>query len=443
MEFMHSFICRCGRTHVCPVREVLIGHDVIRNVPRLLARFKRVLIVSDIHTRPLVFQELSEALFSAGIVFDEVFFDQPDVLIPDEAAIDRIRECLAAGTEGSSYDVLIGIGSGVINDLCKYTSYQADLPYMIIATAPSMDGFASVGAALILKGMKVTLNAHVASWIIGDTRILKDAPMDMIRAGIGDILGKYSCLNDWKLAHVITGEHFCQTIYDMTMKEVLKTRNNIKGCINREETAVGDLMESLVMVGMAMAYMGNSRPASGSEHHFSHFFEITGVAFHEPYLAHGIDVAYSSILTACLRQMLLETDPASFCYSFDERGWEEEVRKVYRVLAPEVIALQKKAGLYQRNDLSVILAYWQKIQRILSDAPSADETIQLLAQAGYDLKEFASFYGEDRIRTAIRWAKDLKDRYTVLWLLENIGLLKAFAEQLNLSIYKPASSGVE
>ena len=106
-------------------------------------------------------------------------------------------------------DLIIGVGSGVINDLCKHVSFKNDLAYYIVATAPSMDGYASVGAALILNGMKITLNARPPKAIIADTSVLKDAPIDMLRAGYGDIIGKYSCLNDWKLSHCVNGEYFC------------------------------------------------------------------------------------------------------------------------------------------------------------------------------------------------------------------------------------------
>ena len=443
MKFLHSFSCACGRIHECPVREVVVGHKAIREVPRLLEGVSHILLVSDANTRPLAIEELSRLLGEAGIRYGEAFFASSEVLIPDEAAIEQITRTLLAGIDKKPYEAVVGIGSGVINDLCKYVSFRHNLPYMIIATAPSMDGFASVGAALILGGMKVTLNARVASWIVGDTRILKDAPLPMIRAGVGDILGKYSCLNDWKLASLVTGEHFCRMIYDMTMKEVLRTRENISGCMERDEKAIGDLMESLVLVGVAMAYMGNSRPASGCEHHFSHFFEITGVAFKEPYLPHGIDVAYSSVLTAELRQMLLKDDPSVFSYHFDEDVWREDVRKVYKGLAPEVIALQEKAGIYQKDLLPQILENWPKIRRILSEAPSPEEILSLLESAGYRMDSFLSFYGEEKIRTCMIWAKELKNRYTLLWLLQNCGRLSSYARQLNLSIYKQPHTGVE
>ena len=86
------------------------------------------------------------------------------------------------------------------------------IPYIIVATAPSMDGYASDGAAMILGGMKETVKAGLPKAIIADTNVLKNAPMDMIKAGYGDIIGKYSALNDWKFANIVYGEFFCNYI---------------------------------------------------------------------------------------------------------------------------------------------------------------------------------------------------------------------------------------
>ncbi|MBO6158197.1 MAG: sn-glycerol-1-phosphate dehydrogenase, partial [Firmicutes bacterium] len=424
-----SFACECGRVHACPIKETVIGPGAVFKVPGLLEGISSVLIVSDANTRPLVWEALAGSLSEAGIRFREAFFDTSEILVPNEEAIGFIDSKLE---EAPSCDIeaVIGIGSGVINDLCKYTSFKKNLPYMIIATAPSMDGFASVGAALILKGMKVTLSTHTPSWIVGDTGILKNAPLEMIRAGIGDILGKYSCLNDWKLSHLITGEYLCPAIYDMTLQEVKNTCEAITGCMKRDEAAIGALMEALVGVGILMAYMGNSRPASGSEHHLSHFFEITGVAFKEPYLPHGIDVGYASLITASLRQMLALSDPSGFHYAFDPASWEQSIRSVYKGLADEVIRLQQKTGFYQKDHLPFIKAHWNEIRRILLDAPSRQEMEQMLAAAGFTYSEFETFYTKDRIRASIRWAKDLKDRYTLLWLLCNTSQLEPFAKQI-------------
>ena len=131
----------------------------------------------------------------------------------------------------------------------------------IAATAPSMDGYASVGAALILGGMKVTLNARPPMAIIADTRVLAGAPMEMIKSGWGDIVGKYSCLSDWKLSRLLRGEYFCQTVYDLVMETARRVEALASGVAAREEEAVAQLMEALVVVGIAMSYVGNLRGA--------------------------------------------------------------------------------------------------------------------------------------------------------------------------------------
>lgn len=138
-----------------------------------------------------------------------------------------------------------------------------------------MDGYVSMGAALLLDGLKVTTDAKPPLAVVADTTILKDAPMEMIRAGFGDIVGKYSALNDWKLSHLLLKEPFCRQVYDMVKGAVDRVVRLADGLMARREESVEALMESLLLVGVAMSFVGNSHPASGSEHHLSHFFELT------------------------------------------------------------------------------------------------------------------------------------------------------------------------
>ena len=277
-----------------------------------------------------------------------------------------------------------------------------------------MDGYASTGAAMILGGMKVTVSAGVPDAIIADTDVLKDAPMEMLQAGYGDIVGKYSCLNDWKLSALINNEYFCQEVYDLTYETAEKVKKLAKGIANRDEEAVGALMEALVIVGIAMAYVGNSRPASGSEHHFSHYFEITGILNNTPYLAHGIDVVYAAVLTAKLREQICRSKPER--REFAQERWAEEIKRVYLSSAEEVIALQKKMGWYWQDNSDKVLPKWEQIKAVLSEAPTEAEMLQMVEAVGLDYKEFVSLYGENHIADGLLYAKDLKDRYSVLWL---------------------------
>lgn len=288
-----------------------------------------------------------------------------------------------------------------------------------LATAPSMDGYASKGSALILNGMKVTLNADVPKAIIGDVNLLRTAPFDMIQAGYGDIIGKYSCLNDWKLSHLVNGEYLCREVMDATYEEVEKTVRLADGLVARDKEAICALMEALVAVGILMAYVGNSRPASGSEHHLSHYFEIVGILRGEEYLAHGVDVCYSAIETEKLREELIKIESLdSASDAFDRVAYEENIRRVYGKVADEVLALQNKMGWYEQKAARMqrYREHWDEIRALLADAPSSARMLELTEQIGLSYKAYTDLYGEKKLKDAHFYAKDLKDRYSVLWL---------------------------
>lgn len=401
--------CDCGRDHDCPIEHVIIGEGVFKSLSKLVEEYERILLCADTNT----FAACGEAVAMeiGERIYDTLIYERDGVLVPDEKAIGE----LDARVDG--VDLIIGVGSGVINDLCKKVSFDHSIPYFIVATAPSMDGYASRGSALILDGMKVTLNCHVPRAIIADTHVLASAPYPMIQAGFGDIIGKYSCLNDWRLSALVTGEYICKKVLDETYSVVERTVGLTDGIRERNTESIGALMEALVAVGILMAYVGNSRPASGSEHHLSHYFEIVGIERGEKYLPHGIDVCFSAAKTAKLREKLLEIrDISSFEYYFDKEKYCREIRRIYGSVAGEVLALQEKMGWYDTDRVSVYKEKWDRIRSILSDCPSSAYILSLGERVGLRYSDFLSLYGEEKIADALLYAKDLKDRYSVLWM---------------------------
>lgn len=401
--------CRCGREHSCPIDHVHIGSGAVEVLPELTDGFHSVVLVADGNTYEVQGSTVERLL--GDKIQTQLIYSGEEILVPDETAIEMLQETLTQDT-----DLIIGVGSGVINDICKYVSFRRDLPYYIVATAPSMDGYASNGAALILNGMKISPNARPPKAIIADTWVLKDAPMEMLQAGYGDIMGKLSCLNDWKLAKLINGEYFCDYVYDLTYDTVMTLMPLAQRITDRDEEAVGMLMEALVTVGVAMSFVGNSRPASGSEHHLSHFFEITGIVHDRPYLPHGIDVAYSAVLTAKLRQQILSAMPHE--NQFERGEWEEQLRRIYGSVAQGVIDLQDRLDSYRIYAENTKRASLNAIKECLSEAPDEKEMRAIIESVGLYYPDFESFYGAQVLADAVRWGKDLKDRYTVLWLYD-------------------------
>lgn len=406
MDFKKEFKCNCGKTHRCEIKKVIIEENALEISSKEFEKYNNILFVADENTYNVYKDKLSKILKENMSIY---IFKTKQILVPNEDAIKQIEDNLNKNT-----DLLVGIGSGVINDLCKWVSFKHKLPYFIIVSAPSMDGYASSVSALIINNMKVTYKAHAPEVIIGDVEVLKDAPIDMIKAGYGDIIGKYSALNDWKISAVINDEYFCEEIYEMTNKYLLEIVNLSDKILKRDVNTIKVLMESLVAVGIAMSYVENSRPASGSEHHIAHFLEISGILNNEKYLYHGLDVLYGTFLTSKIREEILKLDLPK--YSFDKVKWKEEIKKIYNPIYDEIIQLQEKAGWINKDLNKVYLEKWVDIKKVLSKMPSSEEIEKLMNKVNLNKEYFIDFYGEDKIEKAIKYSKYLKDRFTVLWL---------------------------
>ncbi|MBQ9070379.1 MAG: sn-glycerol-1-phosphate dehydrogenase [Clostridia bacterium] len=404
----HDIVCKCGRTHRCDISTLEIGEGVLDKLTYAVEYYKSVLLVADGNTYTICGEHVESLLGSK--LRAVCLFETTEPLVPDEAAIAEIETHL-----NCDVDFILGIGSGVINDLCKYVSFNHGIKSGIIATAPSMDGYASSGAALILGGMKVTHTTHAPDVIIGDVNILKNAPMSMIRSGYGDIIGKYSSLNDWKLSHLIRGEHLCRNIYDIVLQTTEDIRDSVTRIVAREPKAIENLMRALVLIGVTLTLAETTRPGSGSEHHLSHFFEIVGLINHQKHLTHGTDVAYTTILTAFMREQILKSEENDFCEeAADSRmqAWKH----IYAFVADEVEKLQEEAGSYREDLKPIYREKWAEIKAILSECPSALECNRMMEAAGLHFSECIETYGEKKICDAMFYGKDLKNRYSVLWL---------------------------
>ncbi len=404
--------CDCGKKHECNIDYVYVEKDALKHLKELCEEYNNILIVADDNTYGVAGQKSEKYLNGKNIT--RQIFSGKTVLIPDERAIDAVNQKL----EG--IDLIIAIGSGVIQDLCKYVSFNSGIPYYVVATAPSMDGYASSGAAMITSGMKVTYSAKVPNAIIADSDVLCTAPLEMIKAGYGDIIGKYSALNDWKLGAIVNGEYFCQYIYDLTFDMLKQVEPLAKKLLERDPKSVEILMKALVIVGVAMSFATNSRPASGSEHHLSHFFEITGIVDNAEYLPHGIDVVFSTVITSKIRQKLINTEFSGVQFKMDDNEYKGEINRVYKTVADECIALQSKLGTYEAVRAPIYAKNQAEIKKILSEVPTAEQIEKILKDIELDINDFYKVYSPQKLRDAVRYAKDLKDRYTVLWMYYDI-----------------------
>lgn len=304
-----EYSCACGKSHKVDIQAIRVGSGVIQELPGILRDLgaSHIFLVADNYTYEAAGRQVEQLLDQAGLAYHKRVFQTETPLVPNEYALGSV---LAAMT--SQDDMLLAVGSGTLNDVTKYVSARTGVPYVIAATAPSMDGYASTVAPTILDGFKTTLPAVYPAAIVADVDILKDAPMPMLTAGFGDIIGKFTSLADWRLSHQLNGEYYCPEVAGVIEAAVETCAANAQALAQREPQAIQAMTEALILSGLAMGMVGVSRPASGAEHQMAHYWEMDALRRGEEHPLHGNAVGVGTVLAASLYEMAAEYLPQGF-----------------------------------------------------------------------------------------------------------------------------------
>ena len=424
--------CECGKVHGVRIEKVIIENGAIGQIPQVLQDlgYKKAFIMADANTYRAAGRAVEEAL-QGRFPYETLVYCRKEELVPDERAVGEFFIRFAPDA-----DVIVAVGTGVINDLAKYASYKLGVSYIIVATAPSMDGYASDGAALIVDNVKVSYPSQNAKAIIGDVDVLKFAPMNMIAAGLGDMLGKYSALRDWKLGAMIEDEYYCDVVAAMVKKSVGRCIDSMEGLCRREDSAVKNLMEGLVLTGIAMSFAGTSRPASGSEHHLSHFWEMMFLIEGKKAVLHGTKVGIASVVISKLSEQLASqsvdwAECERKAKSFNLEKWQEDIRTAYKNSAQGILKLAETGNRHSLADrmkrIEVIRKNWPRIQKLLGEGPSPVQIQTWLKQMGAPVCPSEVGIGQDDLYHGILYAKEIRTRYSILQLLGDLGLLEQYA----------------
>ena len=302
-----EFDCSCGKHHNFSVHDMSIRKGAIEDLPKMAEPFKdgKILVVFDNHTYEVAGKRAIELLKENGFNVKELLFDTgDDILIPDEKTLGRIVQ-----EQDLDTSLMVAVGSGVINDSVKFVTSRSGLPYIIVATAPSMDGYVADGAPIFSQGYKYSPVAHLTYGLVGDTDILKTAPQDLIQAGYGDVVGKITAIADWDLAVKANNDYRCDTCVTLVNRALDKCFAKAEGLKDRDPESLGALLEALTLTGVAMALVNISRPASGAEHMLSHFWEMDYIARGLNPNHHGIQVGVATPIIARFFEELADILP--------------------------------------------------------------------------------------------------------------------------------------
>lgn len=334
----------------------------------------------------------------------------------------------------------MAVGSGTINDICKIAAGLTGLPYMIVAAAPSMDGYASNTSSMLRDGVKVSLPSKCPDGILLDTKILAQAPMEMLQAGIGDMAAKYVSICEWRISHLITGEYYCEEIADLVRKSLRTCMETSGGLTRRDEKAAGDAAYGLVLSGIAMSFAGISRPASGTEHYFSHIWEMRALQRKEQPRLHGISVGVGTLLTIPVWKKIEQMEPdrekaLKYADNFKNEEWQKFVRRIFGTAAETIIRREEEEKKYDkelhRERLEVIISRWDEIRAIIKEElPDEKWLKERLLSVGAPVSPTELGLTREEVKDAFLATKDIRDKYISTRLLWDLGMLEETADQL-------------
>lgn len=425
--------CDCGLTHYAPVKAVNTGSGAIGSLPGYVRDFgyHRPLILCDKITYEIAGKKCADLLENAGYKTDVLVLKHTGF---DEATLGEI----VIGTPDDC-DLMIGCGTGSINDMLRYASYKLSRPCFTVCTGAPMDGFSASVGIMNVNNLKATMPAHSAEVIIGDTDILAGAPYRMNIAGFDDLIAKLNALNDWRLDVLINDAHYCEKIDTLVtdyVNDIVKKAGKLKA---RDPEAIGDVFNALLLTGASISLYGNSRPISGAEHHMSHYWEVLGEQRGKPFAMHGEQAAVGTVLALRLaeklRTMKIDFDSARRqAQSYDAEKWKAEIRRVYGNAADAIISLEESSGKNapegQLKRIDVIEQKWKDVLQLLNGLASSEWLRELLKDIGSPCDPKDIGVTPDILKDTYMFCKETRARYTVYQLAWDLGVLDELSDSI-------------
>lgn len=375
-----SFVCTCGREHSVDIEKIVIKNGILDDLVDWLSQYKsgKLFVLSDTNTYSVFGEKVISRLECEGFRLKAFVFETgAHDLLPDEHTVGRL---LLEMEQDTSF--VLTVGSGVLNDISRLVCYRTNKPFAIACTAPSMDGYASVVSPIIINHKKITVPGKYPCAIFADTAIIQKAPLVMIRAGFGDVLGKLTALADWKLANVIQGEYYCNKTASLVQRGVNRCIESAEGLAARDDQAIRYLIEALILTGISMGLVGVSRPASGAEHQIAHYWEVKAIEAGQAHALHGNAVGVGTVVTAMLYKLAADMLPAGIDYPTVEQV-TGLLRKIGAATTPGELGVSRELfvesmmkAMYQRDKYIML--------RFCAEKGKLEEFTDILARRFYD-----------------------------------------------------------
>jgi glycerol-1-phosphate dehydrogenase [NAD(P)+] len=407
---------------------IYIGDEAVTELASYCQQhdLKRLVLVADDNTYAALGQKVEAALHSIGSDLTVIILKGPEV----QADAHYLMQVLAESPVQAQ--TFVAVGSGTITDIVRFVSHRTRNPFISIPSAPSVDGFTSVGAPLVLGGVKQTLKCQPPQAVFADLPTIQAAPPLMIAAGFGDMLGKITSLADWKLGTLLWDEAYDEAVARRSQKALDGCMQNAVEISRGTSDGICYLMDALVESGLSILEFGASHPASGTEHHASHYWEMMLLQQNRPALLHGAKVGVATVFAADLYARLLTWSQDEVRERIDQARMPDSaaeceiIRAAYGPAAESVIqshqeflnmSEQAYAQLKER-----VWRHWEDVRAIAQAVPSGETIAGLLKMVGGPTTGAELGLAPDEIQRGYDYGHYLRARFTVRKLYHLLGL---------------------
>lgn len=415
--------------HYAKPNPVVIANDALEQLvaycrQRNLAQF---LIVADANTDAVLGAKVEGVLQAAGFDVHKVI-SRGHEIIADAARVYQVMLALDGAPR-----TLIAAGAGTITDITRFVSHRMGLPFLATPSAPSVDGFASVGAPMLIDGVKISLPTHAPAAIFADLDVLTQAPRAMIAAGFADILGKFTSVADFRLGHLLREERYDETIAQRTYAVAQRCADNADAIGQATPASIRLLMEALVESGICILDFGDSASASGAEHHLSHYWEMMLLRQGRPAILHGAKVGVATAMIAALYARVRSLARAEVADRLEAAALPDRTAE----LAAIQTAFGSEAEAVARNHRAFLdmtpatydaikrraLDHWDEIQAIAAQVPPPAEIARLLASVGGPTTPAELGLSDAEASSALNSGHYLRNRFTVRKLAQMLRIV--------------------
>jgi glycerol-1-phosphate dehydrogenase [NAD(P)+] len=422
-----TFDCECGRSHNVPIRNLVYAEDALERLPEVLGSLvdgRRVVLVADQRTWDIAGERARHALEHSGWSAHHIIVPDADRGSPvcDDITHDWLNNRLAPA------DIALAVGCGVINDLTKWSAFEHDLPYAVVATAATMNGFTAANVAPAVKGVKTIIPARPPLAVLAVPSVIVNAPFELTAAGLGDTIAKPVSTADWLLNHIFHGEYFCRycsEIINALEPYYLDRPEDIR---NRRPAAIEALFNALLYSGIAMTIVGTSAPASGGEHLLSHTLDMMSGIDGAAHDLHGRQVGLGAIFASAVydRIFRIETPNCNrFPPDIDSTFWGSLAENVRQQCD------QKKPMLQTMCEKLTDGRTWQAFLAASRHQVRSPSQIKNCLESAGAAHTFADIgCSRERLLAAVLHMHEIRKRPTIIDLAWILGILPGAADEI-------------